>query len=264
MMRYFKLPDFKATSEKIIALKSRGKDLGKDELIYRVMPQFLLELLCRYFRLEVTGVEHLPRRGAALIAPNHSGYSGLDSLLLTHEIHRATGRVPRTLTHRFWFLSKATAIPAAKVGFVKATMENGLAQLRKKNLVVVFPEGETGNFKPSIKRYRLQDFKTGFVRMALRQQAPIIPTLIIGAEETHINLSQLKFSGILRGASLPLPLNLVPLPAKWRIVFLPPIHLPYKPEAADDPDLVSELTADIRERMQAELSLAVARRGSIF
>ena len=86
--------------------------------------------------------------------------------------------------------------------------------------------------------------------MALTTQKPIIPAIIIGAEETHINLSKLKLSKFLRGTVLPLPLNILPLPAKWKIKFLEPIHLPYKPSAANRVDLVHEITAEIREKMQ--------------
>ena len=90
------------------------------------------------------------------------------------------------------------------------------------------------------------------------------PTIILGAEETHINLAQLKFSKYLRGLVLPLPLNVVPLPAKWKIKYLPPIELPYKASAADDRELLSELTQDIRERMQAAISEEAGKRDSIF
>jgi hypothetical protein len=88
--------------------------------------------------------------------------------------------------------------------------------------------------------------------------------LVIGAEETHINLAKLKFSRYLRGLVLPLPLNVVPLPAKWKIVFLPPITLPYKPSAADDRELLQELAEDLREQMQAAITEEVNRRGSAF
>jgi 1-acyl-sn-glycerol-3-phosphate acyltransferase len=223
-----------------------------------------MEVARRYFRLQVEGTENIPRRGPALIIPNHSGYSGFDAFLLSHEIYKSSGRVPRILTHHFWFLSRATAVPAEKVGFIEASLKNGMAQLKKNNLVVLFPEGEAGNFKPTSARYQLQDFKRGFVRLALLKQCPIIPTLVIGAEETHINLAKLKFSRYLRGLVLPLPLNLVPLPAKWKIVFLPPIHLPYKPSAADDRELVKELAEDLREQMQTAITEEVNRRGSAF
>jgi 1-acyl-sn-glycerol-3-phosphate acyltransferase len=168
------------------------------------------------------------------------------------------------LAHRFWYLSKLTSVPAEKVGFIQANMPNAMKQLKKNNLVVLFPEGEYGNFKPTAQRYHLQRFRTGFIRLALMRQCPIVPTLILGAEETHINLARLKFSKYLPGAVLPLPLNVLPLPAKWKIVFLPPIYLPYKPSAADDRELVHELCADIREKMQAAISEQISKRGSIF
>ena len=233
-------------------------------LLYRFMPSLLMELLGSYFRLEIEGIENIPAKGPAIIAPNHSGYAGLDALILMHEINKATGRVPRVLMHSFWFLAQTTAIPATKVGFIKATTENGLHQLRKNNLIVLFPEGEYGNFKASTKAYKLQEFKRGFVRMALAEQCPIIPTLVLGAEESQINLASLKASKYFPGTVLPLPLNIIPLPSKWKIIFLKPIHLPYKPDAAGDKELVHETAQEIRESMQKALSEELAKRGSAF
>lgn len=245
-------------NEKIFGLK----DLDRDTLMYRVLPRFLMEILRKYFRLQVEGIENVPRRGSALIAPNHSGYSGFDAIVLAHVLSTDAKRVPRVLAHYLWFLSRTTAIPAQKMGFTEATYQNGITALQKKNLVVLFPEGEHGNFKPSSQMYQLQEFKRGFVRMALQTQSPIIPTLILGAEETHINLSQLKFTRFLRGLVIPLPLNVVPLPAKWKIRFLEPIHLPYRPEAADDADLVHEIANEIQEKMQEELRKELRHRSS--
>ena len=63
----------------------------------------------------------------------------------------------------------------------------------------------------------------GFLRMALETKKPIVPTLIIGAEETNLNIGNFDFSKIVKGLRIPMPLNMLPLPAKWKIVFLPPI-----------------------------------------
>jgi hypothetical protein len=68
----------------------------------------------------------------------------------------------------------------------------------------------------------------------------------------------------LRGTVLPLPLNIIPLPAKWIIKFLPAIHLPYKPEAQNDRELVHEIAEEIRESMQRALSAEVKKRESVF
>ena len=251
---------FEKPTEKIFNLKN----LPTEVLLYRVMPKFLLEIVRKYFRLEIEGLEHIPKRGAALLIPNHSGYSGFDAILLSHEISRKCHRIPRVLTHSLWFIHKSLSLPAHKLGFVEATTKNGMELLKKNNLVVLFPEGEQGNFKPTSKRYRLQEFKRGFVRMALQSQCPIIPVVIIGAEETHINLSQLKFTKFLRGTILPLPLNLLPLPAKWKIKILPPVYLPYKQSAASNRELVHEISKEIREKIQEAINGELAKRNSIY
>ncbi len=255
MINFFKKPN-----EKIFGLAH----LDRETLLYRVMPHFLMEIMRKYFRLKIEGLENIPRRGAAIIAPNHSGYSGFDALLLAHTINKERKRIPRVLTHHLWFLTKTTAIPAHKLGFTEATFENGVTELKKNNLVVIFPEGELGNFKPTSQAYELQEFRRGFIRMALATQSPIVPTLILGAEETHINLSQLKFTKYLRGLVLPLPLNILPLPVKWKIKFLPPIYLPYKPSAADDRELVLEIAQDLQEQMQDALAEEVHKRTVFF
>ncbi len=240
------------------------KELDPQRLMYRVMPHWLGEIMTKYFRITIEGEENIPRKGPALIAPNHSGYMGFDAFLLGHHIHHATQRKARILTHKLWFINPTTAIPMKRLGFIEATKTNGMKALGKNKLVVLFPEGEYGNFKPSSKAYHLQEFRRGFIRMAITQQAPIVPTLILGAEETHINLARLKFSKYLRGTVLPLPLNVLPLPAKWHIIFMEPIHLPYTPSQVNDRELIKDLAQDIRERMQKRLSHEVNKRKNLY
>ncbi len=251
---------FKKRTEKLFNLKN----LDRDTLLYRVVPYFAMEILRKYFRLEIEGLENIPKKGPVLMAPNHSGFSGFDALIIAHILHQEKKRVPRVLSHHLWFLSSTTSVPAKKLGFTEATYENGLRLLKKNNLIVLFPEGESGNFKPSSEMYQLQEFKRGFVRMALKTSAPIVPTLVIGAEETHINLSQLKFTKFLRGTVLPLPLNFLPLPVKWKIKFLPAIYLPYKPSQAENRELVVEISEDIQETMQEALNLEIKKRKKLF
>jgi 1-acyl-sn-glycerol-3-phosphate acyltransferase len=147
MIKFFSKPN-----EKVFNLK----DLDRETLIYRVLPHFLMEILRKYFRLEIEGLEHVPRKGRILIAPNHSGYSGFDAFVINHVITKDVGRRPKLLAHYFWFLSKTTGIPAKKLGFTEATYDNGLAALKKNYAVILFPEGEHGNFKPTSEMYQLQ------------------------------------------------------------------------------------------------------------
>lgn len=246
----------KKAAEKLFNLQN----LDHDTLLFRVFPRLLGEILRKYFRLEVEGVENIPKTGGVIIAPNHSGFSGFDAIVLNHVLVKDGRRIPRVLTHHLWFLTPTTALPAQKMGFIEATFENGIKYLQRKNMIVLFPEGEHGNFKPSTKMYQLQEFKRGFVRMALQTDSWIVPTLIIGAEEANINLSTLKFAKFLRGPILPLPLNIIPLPVKWKIKFLEPIKLPYKPVSSNDTELVHDIATDIQELMQKALREELKRR----
>ncbi len=253
MINFFKKP-----KEKVFNLSQ----LDVDSLLYKVFPRLFMEMMKKYFRLEVEGLENIPKKGPVIIAPNHSGFSGFDAMILAYVLQDKTKRVPRVLTHHLWFLTQTTALPAQKLGFIEATFENGIRLLKKNNVVVLFPEGANGNFKATSKKYQLQEFKRGFVRMALETGAVIVPTLVIGAEETHINLQKLKFTKFLRGLVLPLPLNVIPLPAKWKIVFTKPIHLPFEPAKKEDTDLCHDLANEIQESMQKKISVLLVFRST--
>lgn len=223
-----------------------------------------LGLLEKYFRLEVEGIENLPKEGPALITPNHSGFMGFDAMLLSHLVRKHIDRRAHVLTHYFWFMNPLTAKLAHHFSFIEATKENGVDMLNAGEIVVLFPEGEVGNFKPTAKAYRLREFKRGFIRMALETNAPIIPTIVLGAEESNINLSQLKLSRFIPGFTLPLPLNIVPLPARWKIIFMPPMDLPFNEETRNDPELVHELAVELQEKMQERIQYELQNRKSIF
>lgn len=220
-----------------------------------------MTLMDKYFRLEIYGLENIPKTGRALICPNHSGFAGLDAMLLTHEIFKHKHRIPRTLTHHLWFKTEFTASTAHKLGYIEASTINGLKELKKNHLVILFPEGEDGNFKPTNKAYQLQNFKTGMVRMAMTSNAPIVPTLIIGAEETNINLKKLNFG---KDFCLPLPFNVLPFPVKWKMIFLPPIDLTEYKKHKNDKQWIESKTLEVQLQMQTHLNQLLKQRPSVY
>lgn len=240
------------------------KEAQAQRFMYRVIPQMAGEWISRYFRVQVEGEAYLKETpGPLVICPNHSGFSGLDAFVLSHQIEKITGKRPCTLTHKLWFAMKPVGKTMKELGFVKASKKEGLSALDRKESIVIFPEGEYGNFKPSLKAYHLQRFRKGFVRMALAKQCPIVPCLIIGAEESHINLARLQPKWLGK-SPVPLPLNLIPLPTKWYILFLEPIELPYQPEVANENEWVQEISTNIREQMQRRLSIEVSQRKNLY
>ncbi len=140
---------------------------------------------------------------------------------------------------------------------------------------MVFPEGVKGTGKPFAERYRLQRFgRGGFVEIALRTGAPIVPVAVVGSEEIYPKIGDSPALARATGAPfVPItptfpwlgPLGLVPLPSRWRIEFCEPIEVAgLGPEAADDRGAVFDLSEQVRETIQEKLYENLVKRGSAF
>jgi 1-acyl-sn-glycerol-3-phosphate acyltransferase len=158
---------------------------------------------------------------------------------------------------------------------VVASPFNAMRLLEQDHLVAVFPEGVKGTGKPYSERYRLQRFgRGGFVEIALRTGAPIVPVAVVGSEEIYPKIADLPAVARLIGSpyfpvtpTFPLlgPLGIVPLPSKWRIEFLEPIETAsYGPEGADDRAHVLELSERVRDQIQQALYANLVARGPAF
>lgn len=252
-------------------------DFGFDRKFTETLRPFFEFLYTVWWRVEATGLEHVPSTGAALIVANHSGVLPYDGLMVNvavrHE-HPAR-RECRMLALDMFALLPFLAPLLAKSGAVRASQENGERLLRRGELVGVFPEGVKGVGKHFKDRYKLARFgRGGFVRLALRTGAPIIPCAVVGAEEIHPVLAKANWIGRPLGfpyfpitPTFPLfgPLGVVPLPTKWSLDFADPVPMgEYGPDAAEDPILVNRLAERVRETVQKMIDGRLARRRSIW
>jgi len=238
--------------------------LTKEEFAYKVLPEFLLDIVTKYLRVTLSGVRNIPNKGPYILIANHSGYMGFDALMLAHHVNQKKKVIPHIIAHKLWFFTPEISVAAHRFGLVPATFDNGLEILRRKEPLLLFPEGEEGNFKPTRKRYHLRRFRRGFVRLALETGAPIVPAVVIGAEETSITISQIRWAKDLIGIIIPIPLNVIPLPAKWRIHFLPPIRLEKNPELAKDNAHVTKVSRQIRLQLQKAINTELKKRRKVF
>ena len=252
-------------------------DFGRDPKFTEAIRPLLEFLYTVWWRVEPAGVENVPAEGPALVVANHSGVLPWDgimiSLALRHE-HPAR-RECRMLALDMFALLPFLAPALARTGAVRASQENGERLLRQGELVGVFPEGVKGVGKRYRDRYKLARFgRGGFVRLALRTGAPIVPCAVVGAEEIHPVLAKADWVGRPFGLpylpitpSFPLlgPLGVVPLPTKWSIDFADPVPTAsYGPEAADDPILVNRLSEQVRSIVQRMIDGRLARRRSVW
>jgi len=250
---------------------------GLDQEFLDAVRPLLEFLYYKYWRVEVSGLENVPAEGRALLVSNHSGQLPFDGAMIGLAVYNEhpARRLVRTL-YADWFPTLPfISATFEKLGQVMANEENGIRLLEADELVAVFPEGYKGVGKLFSERYRLARFgRGGFVRMALRTQAPIIPVSVVGAEETYIALRKSPTLAKLTGFPyFPISptwpwlglLGLVPLPTKWYIDFGEPLSMDgYSPDAAGNLVLVSQLTDQTRNIVQEMIYKRLAQRRSVF
>ena len=173
-------------------------------------------------------------------------------------------REPRWLVEDQVFHAPVLGTLFNRLGAVRACPENAVRLLDEQRPVLVFPEGYQGMSKPFAQRYQLKRFgRGGFVKLALRTGAPIIPVAVVGAEETSPLLGRIP-AGFLGVPYLPLT-GPVPLPAKWFLRFGEPISTQeLGPEDADDLAEVQRLTERTRESIQGMIQALLRERRSVF
>jgi 1-acyl-sn-glycerol-3-phosphate acyltransferase len=250
-----------------------GFDEDFVELVYPLF-EFMYE---RWWRVQATGVANLPSHGSAMLVANHAGVLPWDATMMSVAIQKEhpLPRYPRFMVLDWAFRLPYVSAWMRRVGGVVASPFNAMRLLEEGHLVMVFPEGSKGAGKPFSERYRLQRFgRGGFVEIALRTGAPIVPVAVVGSEEIYPKLGESRALARLTGAPyFPItptfpalgPLGAIPLPSQWRIEFCPPIDLSsYGPEAAEDRALVFELSERVRETIQSTLYDNLVKRGSAF
>jgi 1-acyl-sn-glycerol-3-phosphate acyltransferase len=157
----------------------------KATLIYRLIRLVAVPLLYLCFRFDVSGREHIPRRGNYIAIANHLNWLDEFALLLLlpveprlHFLADPTGLVKRRVQ---WFLVRHTG------GFVPVSRElHGDPALFRHvdrclelgGAVAIFPEA---NYGPA--EGRLLPFKKGFAHFAIKSGVPVIPIAFSGTKD---------------------------------------------------------------------------------
>jgi 1-acyl-sn-glycerol-3-phosphate acyltransferase len=206
--------------------------------------------------VELCGVERIPP-GRALLVANHA--FGWDVGFGMALIRRTTGRTVFALGEHAWWKVPLVRRWAALVGVVDGTQENADALLAHDELVVVQPGGLREAVKPRELRYRLLwGHRYGFVRAAIRNRAPLVPLVCLGADELFDFVGNAFRRGerLLPHTGIPVPLPRRVLPsrlAKLRYVIGDPIPPPSQDDEATVHRYRREIEGAIHELIEVEL-----------
>jgi 1-acyl-sn-glycerol-3-phosphate acyltransferase len=230
-------------------------------------------LLYRYwFRVETHGIDRVPP-GRVLLVANHAGQLPFDAAMLGSAMF-LEGQPPRIARGmgEFWIPRIPwLGVLATRAGQMVGTPENCQALLESGECVMVFPEGVRGMNKPFRERYRLQAFGSGFMRLALATETPIVPVGIVGSEEQQPGLANVEGLAKLFGMpAFPLtlgfpwlgPLGILPLPVKYQIRFGAPLR--FSGSALDEDVAIEARVDEVKAAVSELLAEGLAARRGVF
>lgn len=183
------------------------------------------------FRIRFQGIEHVPRSGAVVIAPNHVSF--MDPILVTIPIRRPLHYMALEPFFRVRGLGAVMrwcrAFPVRETEADGPAVRTALRLLHAGELLVIFPEG--GRSLDG----RLQPFRPGTFRIALTAKVPVVPVTIAGGFEAWPAHRRL------------------PRPSRITITYHPPLTSSALPATADrkaQPALLADL---VRQRITEAL-----------
>jgi 1-acyl-sn-glycerol-3-phosphate acyltransferase len=157
-------------------------------LRYRLVRSVFMVLLRLLARLDVEGVDRVPRSGPLVLAPNHLHFmDGVVTVALAPRAVAAFSADKWRGKPFGWIMSFTTrVIYVARGEPDRQAMNEALAYLRSGGALGVAPEGTRS------RTGRLQKGRSGAVYLASRAGAPIVPMVLWGQENTFHDLKRLR------------------------------------------------------------------------
>lgn len=193
----------------------------------------LVGWLSRALSVKVIGAEKIPPGPAILVANHAFGWDiAFPMAAIREKLHRPVWALGE---HAWWKVPVLRGL-VATMGTVDGTPENLDRLLQRGELVLVLPGGLREAVKPRELRYSLLwGHRYGFVRAAIRNQAPLVPLAAIGADEWFDLVGDAYGRGgrwiHRKDIPIPLPARILPIPhlVRLRYVVGDPIFPPAPP-----------------------------------
>jgi 1-acyl-sn-glycerol-3-phosphate acyltransferase len=234
-----------------------------------------------YFRVQTEGWEEIPEEQFLFVGSHNGGLAAPDMVMTIYDWFRRFGtqRLIYGLSHEnLWKVNPPLADLAMEVGSIAAHPKMAIAAIHRGASLLVYPGGAKDVFRPHRDRYKIEFAgRVGFIKLALRENLPIVPIVSHGAHDTLIILADFyEQAKILHQWGVPWPFNVdpevfpvylglpwgisigplpnFPLPVQIKTRVCPPIYFPrYGRKAARDRDYVRTCTQQVQTQMQQQL-----------
>jgi 1-acyl-sn-glycerol-3-phosphate acyltransferase len=214
-----------------------AREKGVSRPLYALVRALVVPFFRVWFRMRVSGAEHMPREGAAIVAPNHKSF--WDSFFIGVCTKRHVRFMAKTelIEARYGpLLVRLGAFPVRRGTSDADALETARTILRQGGLLALFPEGTRVRDPESLGSPR-----RGAGRLALETGAPIVPAAISGTEDLFLG---------------PLP-----RPRRVQVAFAEPIRVD---EMAVTPEAASTLVEELLwPEVETEYGRLRARPGMI-
>jgi 1-acyl-sn-glycerol-3-phosphate acyltransferase len=265
-------PDFEERVERVRARydKMGGDPFGLDPDFTKYVAVFASVMHRLYFRTIVQGWENVPT-GRALLISNHSGQIPIDGVIIAMSMFMDADppRIIRAMVEKWAQTLPFVSMMFNRTGQVVGVPENCERLLQQEELILAFPEGTRGISKPFTRRYQLEEFGLGFMRLAIQTRSPIVPVAVIGAEEQFINVGNLDWLAKAIGVpvlpvvpQLFIPGGQLPLPTRYHVYFGEPMRFDGDPD--DDDSIIEEKVWVVRQTIQSMINRGLKERKSLF
>lgn len=141
---------------------------------YWILKSVLIFISKLFFRIKVTGLEHIPQKTNFIIAANHVSF--LDPLLIMAAVPQKIYCIAlRDLYKIFWigwFLHLVEALPSGSAS------EKAIGLLDRNKNVGLFPEGGVS------RDGKLRGFRRGVALLAFKTGRPVVPCAVFGTYDS--------------------------------------------------------------------------------
>ncbi len=216
-----------------------------------------------YFDVEVYGSEHIPLSGRTMLIGNHSGGVALDALMVLAScfFELDPPRLAQGMAEKFINKVPGASQMASRLGQFTGLPEHADRLLRDERLLMVFPEGARGTAKLARDADSLVRFGTGFMRLALKTQTPIVPVAFVGGGEAIPTVMNLYKLGQLMGVPyIPVTPYLFPLPKPARLQLLYSEAMVFEGDGTEADEVILGYVEQVRARIAWLIEQARALR----